>query len=340
LTYDAKSPDVAVNTMYDIASLTKVVATTTLVAKLAEGDFPVPIDLDAQIERYLPEWASGPQAEWRHRVTIRHLLTHTSGLPPFKEYWRTSKSKQDTLTKIFAEPLDYEPGTKEVYSDLGIILMAEIIERLTGKPLDVLAREFIFAPLAMPNSMYNPPRKLWSTVAPTEIDNQYRHHLIQGEVHDENAAPSAEYQAMRESSAQHPTWPLSARCCSTAVSTRTNASFAVPPSPNLPLLSNSLAVHAHLAGLRPLKAEAAAISSVHTRSATPVSPAHPFGSIPIARFLWFFLQTASTPHAITRNISRFALCCTTRSCSRWDSRPPRRPRPTANLVGDYFLFYI
>src|SRR5204863_6210 len=83
----------------------------------------------------LPEWASGPNAEWRHRVTVRHLLTHTSGLPPFKEYWRTSKNKQDTLTKIFAEPLDYEPGTKESYSDLGIILMAEIIERLTGRTL-------------------------------------------------------------------------------------------------------------------------------------------------------------------------------------------------------------
>jgi beta-N-acetylhexosaminidase len=188
LTYDAKSPEVALHTMYDIASLTKVVATTTLVAKLAEGDFPVPIDLDAPVERYLPEWPSGPQPDWRHRVTVRHLLTHTSGLPPFKEYWRTSKSKQDTLTKIFAEPLDYEPGTKEVYSDLGIILMAEIIERLTGKPLDVLAREFIFSPLAMSNTMYNPPKKLWSTIAPTEIDNQYRHHLIQGEVHDENAA--------------------------------------------------------------------------------------------------------------------------------------------------------
>jgi beta-glucosidase-like glycosyl hydrolase/CubicO group peptidase (beta-lactamase class C family) len=187
-TYDAKSPDVSINTMYDIASLTKVVATTTLVARLAEGDFPVPIDLDAKVERYLPEWASGPQPEWRYRVTIRHLLTHTSGLPPFKEYWRTSKSKQDTLEKIFAEPLDYEPGTKEVYSDLGIILMAEIIERLTGKPLDVLAREFIFSPLAMSNSMYNPPKKIWSTIAPSEIDNQYRHHLIQGEVHDENAA--------------------------------------------------------------------------------------------------------------------------------------------------------
>jgi beta-glucosidase-like glycosyl hydrolase/CubicO group peptidase (beta-lactamase class C family) len=188
LTYDAKSPDVSLKTMFDIASLTKVVATTTLVAKLAEGDFPVAIDLDAKVERYLPEWAGGPQPEWRHRVTVRHLLTHTSGLPPFKEYWRTSKSKQDTLDRIFAEPLDYEPSTKEVYSDLGIILMAEIIERLTGKSLDALAREFIFSPLAMSNSMYNPPRKIWPAIAPTEIDNQYRHHLIQGEVHDENAA--------------------------------------------------------------------------------------------------------------------------------------------------------
>ena len=188
LTYDGKSPAVTINTMYDIASLTKVVATTTLVQKLAEGDFPVPIDLDAKVERYLPEWASGPQPEWRHLVTVRHLLTHTSGLPPFKEYWRTSKSKQNTLDKIFAEPLEYEPGTKEIYSDLGIILMAEIIERLTGKPLDVLAHEDIFAPLGMSNSMYKPPRKLWPAIAPTEIDNRYRGHLIQGEVHDENAA--------------------------------------------------------------------------------------------------------------------------------------------------------
>jgi len=188
LTYDAKAPDVSVNTMYDIASLTKVVATTTLVAKLAEGDFPVRLDLDAPVARYLPEWSSGPQPDWRRHVTVRHLLTHTSGLPPFKEYWRTSKSKQDTLDKIFAEPLDYEPGTKEAYSDLGIILMAEIIERLTGKPLDVLARENIFTPLAMSDTMYKPAKKIWPTIAPTEIDNQYRHRLIQGEVHDENAA--------------------------------------------------------------------------------------------------------------------------------------------------------
>ena len=187
LSYHAKSPAVVPTTMYDIASLTKVVVTTTLVAKLAEGDFAVPLDLDAKIERFLPEWAGGPQPEWRHRVTVRHLLTHTSGLPPFKEYWRTSKSKQDTLTKIFAEPLEYEPGTKEVYSDLGIILTAEIIERLTGRSLDDLANSFVFSPLGMKNSMYKPPKKLWPKIAPTEIDNNYRHRLIQGEVHDENA---------------------------------------------------------------------------------------------------------------------------------------------------------
>ncbi len=187
LRYDAKAQATTVKTMYDVASLTKVIVTTTLVAKLVEGDFPSPLNLDAPVERYLPEWATGPQPEWRQRVTVRHLLTHTSGLPPFKEYWRTSKSKQDTLTKIFAEPLEYEPGTKEIYSDLGIILMAEIIERLTGRTLDDLANQYIFAPLGMRDSMYKPPKKLWPTIAPTEFDARFRKRLVQGEVHDENA---------------------------------------------------------------------------------------------------------------------------------------------------------
>jgi beta-N-acetylhexosaminidase len=187
LSYDTNAVAVSPATMYDIASLTKVVATTTLVAKLVEGDFAVPLDLDARIERYLPEWASGPQPEWRHKVTVRHLLTHTSGLPPFKEYWRTSKSKQDTLDKIFAAPLEYEPGTKEVYSDLGLILMAEIVEHLTGRTLEDLAKSCIFSPLGMKDTMYRPERKLWPMIAPTEIDNNLRHRLVQGEVHDENA---------------------------------------------------------------------------------------------------------------------------------------------------------
>src|SRR6266481_2514964 len=185
--YEAKSPVVTTDTIYDIASLTKVVVTTTLVEKLVEGDFPSPLNVDAPIERYLPEWTKGPQPEWRHKVTVRNLMTHTSGLPPFKEYWRTSTSKQETLGRIFAEPLEYEPGTKVVYSDLGIILMAEIIQRLTGKPLDVLANENIFGPLGMKHSMYSPPKAIWPEIAPTEFDSQLRHRLVQGEVHDENA---------------------------------------------------------------------------------------------------------------------------------------------------------
>jgi beta-N-acetylhexosaminidase len=187
LSYDKGSPSTKIDTMYDLASLTKVVVTTTLVEKLVEDDFAYPLSLDAPVERYLPEWANGPQPEWRHKVTVRNLMTHTSGLPPFKEYWRTSKGKADTLSRIFVEPLEYEPGTKVVYSDLGIILMAEIIQRLTGKPLDQLANEDIFGPLSMKDSMYNPSKTLWPEIAPTEVDNQLRHRLVQGEVHDENA---------------------------------------------------------------------------------------------------------------------------------------------------------
>jgi len=187
LSYTAKAPSVSTGTMYDIASLTKVVVTTTLVEKLVEGDFPSPLNLDAPVERYLPEWTTGPQPDWRRKVTVRNLMTHTSGLPAFKEYWRTSTSKQETLRRIFAEPLEYEPGTKVVYSDLGIILMAEIIERLTGKPLDQLANEYIFEPLGMKHSMYKPPQSIWQEIAPTEFDSQLRHRLVQGEVHDENA---------------------------------------------------------------------------------------------------------------------------------------------------------
>jgi beta-glucosidase-like glycosyl hydrolase/CubicO group peptidase (beta-lactamase class C family) len=190
LSYDANAPAVDVRTLYDIASLTKVVATTTLVAKLVEGDFPVPLDLDAKVERYLPEWtigATGQDLDWRHGVTVRHLLTHTSGLPPFKEYWRTSKSKQETLTRVFVEPLDYEPGTKQVYSDLGIILMAEIIERLTGRTLDDLAKVYIFSPLGMKDTTFRPAKNLWPWIAPTEFDGSLRNRVVRGEVHDENA---------------------------------------------------------------------------------------------------------------------------------------------------------
>ncbi len=187
LSYDAKAPAVTNDTIYDIASLSKVVSTTTLVARLVEGDFPSPLDLDTPMERYLPEWKSGPQQEWRRQVTVRHLLTHTSGLPAHRDFFLTSKNKDQLLQKIFAEPLEAVPGTKETYSDLGLILLGEIIERLTGKPLDELAREEIFSRLGMKETMYRPLKKLWAQIAPTELDANYRKRLVQGEVHDENA---------------------------------------------------------------------------------------------------------------------------------------------------------
>ncbi|HEX2714270.1 MAG TPA: glycoside hydrolase family 3 N-terminal domain-containing protein [Candidatus Acidoferrales bacterium] len=183
-TYDAKAPAIQPETIYDVASLTKPVVTTTLVAMLVAAGR---LDLDAPVGIYLPEWAAGPQPEWRRKVTLRHLLTHTSGLPAHEDYFLTSKGKRAMLAKILAEPLSYEPGTKSEYSDLGFILLGEILERTTGKSLDVLARERIFAPLGMKDSMFNPAKSLRPRIAPTENDTWFRKRQVQGEVHDENA---------------------------------------------------------------------------------------------------------------------------------------------------------
>jgi beta-glucosidase-like glycosyl hydrolase/CubicO group peptidase (beta-lactamase class C family) len=183
-TYDATSPVVTPDTIYDAASLTKSVVTTTLVAMLTEFG---QLDLDAPVARYIPEWATGPQTEWRARVTLRHLLTHTSGLPAHEDFYKTVKTPQEMIAAICAVPLAYEPGSQSVYSDLGFILLGEIAQRVTGLPLDQLARQRIFDPLGMARTMYLPPAALISQIAPTEIDTTWRKRLIHGEVHDENA---------------------------------------------------------------------------------------------------------------------------------------------------------
>jgi len=184
-TYDAKSPAVNVDTIYDAASLTKPVATATLVAMEAEAGR---IGLDLPVARYLPEWNDGPNPDWRKTVTIRNLLTHSSGLPAHKPYFLTLKSKREYVAAICREPLEYAPGTKTIYSDLGFILLGEILERTTGKAVDQLAQSLIFAPLDMAGTMFNPPNRLVSRIAPTENDTSFRKALVQGAVHDENAA--------------------------------------------------------------------------------------------------------------------------------------------------------
>jgi beta-glucosidase-like glycosyl hydrolase/CubicO group peptidase (beta-lactamase class C family) len=184
LTYDVKSPAVKADTIYDAASLTKPVVTTAAIMTLVTQGR---VDLDAPVSRYLREWLSGPNADWRRRVTVRDLLLHDSGLPAHREYFKSAKGSREILTRVFAEPLVSEPGTKIEYSDLGFMLLGEIVERLTGGTIEKFAREDIFAPLGMSHSIFNPPQALRSRIAPTENDTTYRKRQLQGEVDDGNA---------------------------------------------------------------------------------------------------------------------------------------------------------
>jgi CubicO group peptidase (beta-lactamase class C family) len=117
---------------------------------------------------------------------VRHLLTHTSGLPAHREYFKTVSTRRDLVMCAAAEPLENEPGAKSLYSDIGFILLGEILERLMGQRLDEAARQRIFSPLGMAATMFNPSAELRARIAPTENDAEFRKRLVHGEVHDEN----------------------------------------------------------------------------------------------------------------------------------------------------------
>jgi CubicO group peptidase (beta-lactamase class C family) len=144
------------------------------------------INLDAPIGNYLPEWNSGPQPDLRSRVTIRHLLTHTSGLPGHVTYYQSLKSKREIIRRAVSEQLVQAPGEKCEYSDPGFILLGSILETLTGRSLDFLAQQQIFAPLEMNSTMFNPSREFQTRIAPTGSDSPLRKGLIKGEPHDDN----------------------------------------------------------------------------------------------------------------------------------------------------------
>ena len=183
LSHAAGAAKVDAETIYDTASLTKPVVTTTLAAMLYEQG---QLDISAPVGRYLPEWTRGANAEQRARVTVAHLLAHASGLPAHEDYFLKSKGRAEILALAAAQPLTYEPGSKTIYSDIGFILLGAIIESLTGRGLDELAKERIFAPLGMTNTMFRPPKSLRARIASTERTGA-RKQLAHGEVHDENA---------------------------------------------------------------------------------------------------------------------------------------------------------
>ena len=158
--------------------------TATLAAQECEAGR---LALEASVGVYLPEWNRGPNREWRNKVTIAHLLAHSSGLPRHADYFTGAKSKAQLLERILEEPLVYEPGSKSEYSDLDFILLGEILEQISGQQLGELATLRIFQPLGMRATMFRPPKALCARIAPTEDDRTFRKRLLRGEVHDENA---------------------------------------------------------------------------------------------------------------------------------------------------------
>lgn len=184
MSYESKSRAVNTNTIYDVASLTKPIVTTTAIMMLtAENQ----IDLDAPVSRYLPHHSSAGNPDWLQKITVRELLLHTSGLPAHREFYKTAKSPEEWRKLLYSERLVSDPGTKIEYSDLGFIILGDIVERLTGMSLARYARENVFDPLEMQNSFFNPPAALRARIAPTQTQSAFRKRPQPGEVDDENA---------------------------------------------------------------------------------------------------------------------------------------------------------
>ena len=173
------SAAVDANTIFDMASVTKVIATTTLAMVLEEQGV---LELDRTIASYLPGFNAPDKAP----ITMRMAMTHRGGLEAFAPLFRTFRGREQYLEQINQRPLKAVPGTTTIYSDWEMILTQLVIETITGAPLDQLAKEKIFRPLGMTNTRFNPDSTLKPRIAPTEIDTT-RGGLVWGRVHDENA---------------------------------------------------------------------------------------------------------------------------------------------------------
>ncbi len=181
-TYEKLQP-IQPDNIYDLASLTKVMATTPSIMKLVnDGE----ISLDDKVGEYIPEFKEGKKGE----ITIRNLLLHNSGLPAFRVYIDSLQTRDEIRNAIRNEPLIYEPGTTYEYSDLGFILLGEIVEEVTGQSLDRYLRKEFYYPLGMNGTFFNPTkigRWISRRIPPTEIDTTYRMKTMRAEVHDERA---------------------------------------------------------------------------------------------------------------------------------------------------------
>jgi serine-type D-Ala-D-Ala carboxypeptidase len=180
LSWGADAPNVSPDhSVYDLASLTKVIGTTTAIMLLYDAG---KLTLDDKVHTFFPEFTGGD----KDLVTIRDLLTHRGGLPAGRDLWRLAWSPADAQRLVLDTPLEYAPGTRYIYSDLGADILGFIAERVSGKKLDELLQERVFTPLGMTETWYRVPANVRERTAPTATMS-VRGYSLQGDVHDENA---------------------------------------------------------------------------------------------------------------------------------------------------------
>lgn len=181
-TFDAQSPAVTEETIYDLASVSKAVATTAMAMILYDRGN---LDLETPVRDIIPEF-SGDDS--RDRVTMRMLLAHSSGLPAYEKLFERARTRDDLLHRAYTVALAAEPGSIATYSDIGFMILGEALARIAGEELDQFCQSNIFGPLGMAKTCYRPPQSVRATIPPTANDTWFRHKIVQGEVHDENAS--------------------------------------------------------------------------------------------------------------------------------------------------------
>lgn len=169
------------STVYDLASLTKAVVTTSIAMQLWERDS---LQLDQPVSRNFPAFTG----KGKERVTIRHLMTHTSGLRAHTFFHKTCRTPEDVVQAICSDTLITKPGIKTTYSDLGFIVLGRVLETITGKSLESNFHERFAVPLGMKNTTFNPGNRFNGKIAATETDTSWHFNRLRPLVHDQNAA--------------------------------------------------------------------------------------------------------------------------------------------------------
>ncbi len=181
--YETETPETTTASIFDLASLTKVVATTSMAMILYERGL---LDLEMPLVSIVPEFKSADPR--RQQVTMHMLLAHSSGLPAYEKLFLKARDRDELLAAAFHVPLKYDPGSTVEYSDIGFIILGVALERLAQDALDHFCRHEIFGPLGMAHTTFDPPLHWWSSIPPTADDQSFRERIIQGEVQDENAS--------------------------------------------------------------------------------------------------------------------------------------------------------